>query len=224
MIFNVIAGKPNVAIITVTAPANTTVTCTLSPYSITKSTGSGTTVSFSVPKTGTWTITAVQGGITQTASISVTDHSAKSVSFVFEQWIFAENSGVADNYNLHTERYQSAAGWGADARSVASVTTARIYVSGDSWAVSESESGTLRGSVTTKASYNLSGYNKLIIEGEALSKGLSISCGSATLKFTGSSRHTQEFDISSVTGNAQISFYGTEYGNGGTIYNARLTA
>ncbi len=94
MIFNLVQGKAKVATITVTAPAGTTVKCTQSPYSL-SGTVASTSVSFTVPKAGTWSISATKGGTTKTSSVSVAAYGGSySASFTFESWLFKEGSGA----------------------------------------------------------------------------------------------------------------------------------
>lgn len=95
MIFNLDLGVGKFSTINVTAPSGTTVTCVQSPYSFSKSTGSGTSVSFVVPKSGNWTISGTLDGTTKTSTVSVTTYGGTySVQLVFYYWLFKEGEGA----------------------------------------------------------------------------------------------------------------------------------
>ena len=92
MIFNIIYGKAAFATINASTQYSSSFTC--SDGTITLS-ASGTSVSFVVPKSGTWTVTCTYGGTTKSNTVSVTTYGGTySTSFTFIKYLY--HNGVQD--------------------------------------------------------------------------------------------------------------------------------
>lgn len=217
MIFNISHGVGKFATITVTAMANTTVTCVQSPYAYSKSTGSGTSVSFVVPKSGTWSITATYGGITKSSTVSVTSYQGNyPVTFTFEHWVFKTGEGAKVNIGLSHH---------PDA--TAEMDTTRIHLRGCN---DQYDNGYAN---ATMPAVDLSLYKTLNIDamGWTYGKGtIWVSAGPTYSTQLGSftaisdTRKIFTFDLSSLTGNGGILLQTRGYNTGGYIYNWWLSA
>lgn len=87
-------GGGKFAKITVYCPTNTTVVCSLSPFSFTKTSGSATSVTFEVPVRGTWTITATKNGLSDTKTVSATTQGTTyTVTMSIRYYIFKSGEG-----------------------------------------------------------------------------------------------------------------------------------
>lgn len=92
MIFNIIYGKAAFATINASTQYSSSFTC--SDGTITLS-ASGTSVSFVVPKSGTWTVTCTYGGTTKSNTVNVTTYGGTySTSFTFIKYLY--HDGVQD--------------------------------------------------------------------------------------------------------------------------------
>lgn len=194
MIINLVTGRPHVATITVNAPSGTAVTCACSPYSM-SGTVSGSSISFIAPKTGTWTITGVKSGTTKTATVSVSDHSAKSVTLTYEKYLFKAGTGEVVTFTKTL------------------TTSSASYLSIGK--VDEGEMGLA--SIITASKVDLTNYSTLKIDCigslSSTSKIITFGIGTAndTSTFTKSvsisaenSRRTETLNISSNTGNYYV--------------------
>lgn len=217
MIFNISHGVGKFATITVTAKANTTVTCVQSPYAYSKSTGSGTSVSFVVPKSGTWSITATYGSITKTSTVSVTTYNGTyPVTFTFEHWIFKSGEGAKVNIGL-----------GHHPNATAEMDATRIHLQGCN---DEYDNGYAN---ATMPAVDLSLYKTLHVEAQTwqygtgtiwVSTGENYSTQLGSMSLSSESRKTFTFDLSSITGTYGILLQARGYNTGGYIYNWWLSA
>lgn len=217
MIFNISHGVGKFATITVTAMPNTTVTCVQSPYAYSKSTGSGTSVSFVVPKSGTWSITATYGGITKTSTVSVTTYNGTyPVTFTFEHWIFKSGEGAKVNISL-----------GKHNDATAEMDTTRIYLKGCNDVY---DNGFAQ---AVAAAVDLSLYRTMHVEAGLWEYGTGwlrattgSNYGTILSEFYPSSAERKVFDIdiSSITGTYGLMLWTKGYNTGGYIYNWWLSA
>ncbi len=103
-------GGGKFAKITVYCPTNTTVVCSLSPFSFTKSSGSATSVTFEVPVRGTWTITATKNGLSDTKTVSATTQGTTyTVTMSIRYYIFKSGEGAKvgiSYYNTNNTYYK----------------------------------------------------------------------------------------------------------------------
>lgn len=79
----------------VTTSAGATVTCVLSPYSLSATANSSGVATFTVLKTGTWAVTASKNGVSANGSVSVSATGQEyNVSVPLRKWLFKEGEGA----------------------------------------------------------------------------------------------------------------------------------
>ena len=112
MIFN-ITGGGKFAKITAYVPTNTAVTCSKSPFSFSKNSGSAKSVTFEVPVSGSWTVSMTWGGQTYTTTASVSTQGS-TVSVRFRYYYFKAGEGAKNGLAyLGSQSYERAV-WTTD--------------------------------------------------------------------------------------------------------------
>ena len=106
MILNLITGRPHVATVKVTTTAGATVTCVLSPYSLSATANSSGVATFVVPKIGTWVCTATKNSITKSANASVTTvGSTVNLTITLGWYIFKAGEGAKVSFTKNEGDY-----------------------------------------------------------------------------------------------------------------------
>ena len=208
MILNIVSGRPKIGTINVTTLPGATVTCALSPYTLSATASSSGTASFVVPKTGTWAITAKSGSSTKTGSVSVTTvGSTQSISLPFRKDLFMDG----------TQNVPWTFGQGT------SLILNSIYMVAPSGGVSETRA-------YTTSPIDLTGYSTLNVQyesstssGDSSKQGFGYSSAATgtvtTTPFLGNqTKVTKTFDISSVTGAKYITLYESYQGYLTSLY------
>ncbi len=200
MIFNIIYGKAAFATINASTQYSSSFTC--SDGTITLS-ASGTSVSFVVPKSGTWTVTCTYGGVTKSNNVSVTTYGGTySTSFTFTKYLY--HDGTQD---VAWSGFTFASDYMTPLANQKTCTSAVVDLTGYSSIVVQ---------------YTLSSVPSLGVLGYAAST--SYSSFESQVKFTTkqSSKATISLDVSSVNSSKCIGFIGMA-SNGFNVYQVYLT-
>lgn len=91
-------GSDVYATISVTYPSGSTCTCTNGTKTLTAEGTSGSYI-FSIPKAGTWTVTATDGTKTSSKSVSITTkNQSENVALLYRFYLFKSGEGTASGY------------------------------------------------------------------------------------------------------------------------------
>lgn len=213
-------GTKPYAVIGVTYPSGSTVTCTNGSKTLTAKDTSGKAL-FIIPSAGTWTVKAVKGSQSASKAVSITaEGQVATVTLTYELYIFKSGSGLTAGYSV--------AGTGGN------VSNANI-----SWSGNSSSGGI---SMYIKPAVVLKDYTKLCVDfecsynyggnygmgfgvGRDAASGTLITGTNWTAKVTSTAqgaiaRNTVQCDISALTDSEYIKIVGTY--SAGKIYNIWL--
>lgn len=220
MIYVLSGGGRPFAIIGVTYPAGSTVTCTNGAKTLTSKDTTGQAM-FVIPSAGTWTVKAVKGSQSASKAVSITaEGQVETVTLAFEFYIFKSGSGLTSGYSVEG--------------SGGTVSDSAISWSGDS------SGGGI--SIYINPAVALNNYTKLCVDfacyynwggdyGMGFGVGTTTNVSSLisgtewTAKVTNSTsgaiaRNTVQCDISALTDSEYIKVVGSY--SGGEIYNIWL--
>ena len=212
------------AVIGVTYPSGSTVTCTNGSKTLTAKDTTGKAI-FVIPSAGTWTVTAVSGSKSTSKTVSITaEGQVEIVEMTYGLYIFKNGSGLTSGYSIKSN-------------SIISAPT----VSGDtiSWSGDSSSGGV---AFYIDPAVALSGYTKLCVDfecsynyggnygmgfgvGTDAATSLMITNTSWTAKVTSTAqsiiaRNTVQCDISALTDSEYIKIVGSY--SAGKVYNIWL--
>lgn len=212
------------AVIGVTYPSGSTVTCTNGSKTLTAKDTTGKAI-FVIPSAGTWTVTAVSGSKSTSKTVSITaEGQVEIVEMTYGLYIFKNGSGLTSGYSIKSN-------------SIISAPT----VSGDtiSWSGDSSSGGV---AFYIDPAVALSGYTKLCVDfecsynyggtygmgfgvGTDAATSLTITNTSWTAKVTSTAqgiiaRNTVQCDISALTDSEYIKIVGSY--SAGKVYNIWL--
>lgn len=210
------AGKPY-AVISVTYPSGSTVTCTNGSKTLKAKDTSGKAI-FVIPYAGTWTVKAVKGSKSTSKAVSITaEGQVETVTLSYELVLF--NNGVVSGYAWDSSNHDGAYG---DAK----VSNGLIYLYGYTWDNNISlQSGW--GEIGISSAINLSDYSALKVHLKKIDNAdgtakiqvgtTALGDNTATKTVTLTAGTTTSLDISSITGSKYISLYAisntSTYGN-----------
>ena len=212
-------GTKPYAVIGVTYPSGSTVTCTNGCKTLTAKDTSGKAL-FIIPSAGTWTVKAVSGNKNTSKTVSITaEGQVETVTLTYELYIFKSGSGLTAGYSVE------GSGGTVSKNSI-------------SWSGSSSDGGI---SVYIKPAVSLNNYTKLCFDfecsynyggnygiafgvGKDAASGTMITNTNWTAKVTNGanpiSRNTAQCDISKLTGSEYIKIVGSF--STGKVYNIWL--
>ena len=214
------------AVIGVTYPSGSTVTCTNGSKTLTAKDTTGKAI-FVIPSAGTWTVKAVKGSQSASKAVSITaEGQVETVELTYGLYIFKNGSGLTSGYSIKS-----------NSNSMISAPT----VSSDtiSWSGNSSSGGV---SFYIDPAVALSGYTKLCVDfecsynwgrdygmgfgvGTDAASGLMLTNTNWTAKVTSVAqgtiaRNTVQCDISALTDSEYIKVVGSY--SAGKIYNIWL--
>ena len=212
------------AVISVTYPSGSTVTCTNGSKTLTAKDTTGKAI-FVIPSAGTWTVTAVSGSKSTSKTVSITaEGQVETVELTYGLYIFKNGSGLTSGYSIKSNSMISAP-----------------TVSDDtiSWSGNSSSGGV---AFYIDPAVALSGYTKLCVDfecsynwggdygmgfgvGTDAATGLMLTNTKWTAKVTSVAqgtiaRNTVQCDISALTDSEYIKVVGSY--SAGKVYNIWL--
>ena len=204
------------AVIGVTYPSGSTVTCTNGSKTLKAKDTSGKAL-FIIPSAGTWMVKAVQGSKSKSKTVSITaEGQVETVTLSYELVLF--NNGVVSGYAWNSSNNN---GYG-DGK----VSNGLIYLYGTTWDYNTSlQPGW--GEIGISSAINLSDYSTLKVRLKKIDSAggtakiqvgtTALGDNTATKTVTLTAGTTTSLDISSITGSKYISLYAKSntdtYGN-----------
>lgn len=212
------------AVIGVTYPSGSTVTCTNGSKTLTAKDTTGKAI-FVIPSAGTWTVKAVKGSQSASKAVSITaEGQVETVELTYGLYIFKNGSGLTSGYSIKSNSIISAPTVSSDTIS---------------WSGNSSSGGV---SFYIDPAVALSGYTKLCVDfecsynwggdygmgfgvGTDAASGLMLTNTNWTAKVTSVAqgtiaRNTVQCDISALTDSEYIKVVGSY--SAGKIYNIWL--
>lgn len=212
------------AVIGVTYPSGSTVTCTNGSKTLTAKDTTGKAI-FVIPSAGTWTVTAVSGSKSTSKAVSITvEGQVETVELTYGLYIFKNGSGLTSGYSIKSNSMISAPtvlgdtiSWSGDSSSGG----VAFYID-----PAVALSGYTKLCVDFECSYNYGGnYGMGFGVGTDAASGLMLTNTNWTAKVTSTAqgaiaRNTVQCDISALTDSEYIKVVGSY--SAGKIYNIWL--
>ena len=212
MIFNKGSSSSHFATIVVNCQAGATVKISCGTWEFTK-TATGGSATFTVPISGTWTITVTQGSISKSEDVSVTTYGTTyTKTITLSNYLFKSGTGAVVEWSTYAGHDSTVAGWGCDVRGTSNINKTRIYCKSDMAWYSETQYLTASASASTKNKVDLTNYRTLKITSNGKGSG-GVSGTNNNSKYRPSlTNGTTTIDISDLTGSYDISVSGNTSG------------
>ena len=212
------------AVIGVTYPSGSTVTCTNGSKTLTAKDTSGKAM-FIIPSAGTWTVKAVKGSQSASKAVSITaEGQVETVTLTYGLYIFKNGSGLTSGYSIKSNSIISAPTVSSDTISWSGNSSSggvAFYID-----PAVALSGYTKLCVDFECSYNWGGdYGMGFGVGTDAAAGTKIDSTNWTAKVTSTAqgaiaRNTVQCDISALTDSEYIKIVGSY--SAGKIYNIWL--
>ena len=187
------------AVIGVTYPSGSTVTCTNGLKTLTANDTTGKAI-FVIPSAGTWTVKAVKGSKSKSKAVSITaEGQVETVTLMFETILFdgGDNIGVTGGwtYTITKDDYGGSPVRGDNL----TVGTTLYWLPGRSWNSEGTDQKNKNGYAHTKNKIDVTNYNTITAVSNYAQGHLTVGNASVALKVG-----TVSLDISALTGSYEV--------------------
>lgn len=196
------------AVIGVTYPSGSTVTCTNGLKTLTANDTTGKAI-FVIPSAGTWTVKAVKGSKSKSKAVSITaEGQVETVTLMFETILFdgGDNTGVTGGwtYTITRDDYGGSPVRGDNL----TVGTTLYWLPGRSWNSEGTDQKNKNGYAHTKNKIDVTNYNTITAVSNYAQGHLTVGNASVALKVG-----TVSLDISALTGSYEVRLGDTASGD-----------
>lgn len=196
------------AVIGVTYPSGSTVTCTNGLKTLTANDTTGKAI-FVIPSAGTWTVKAVKGSKSKSKAVSITaEGQVETVTLMFETILFdgGDNIGVTGGwtYTITRDDYGGSPVRGDNL----TVGTTLYWLPGRSWNSEGTDQKNKNGYAHTKNKIDVTNYNTITAVSNYAQGHLTVGNASVALKVG-----TVSLDISALTGSYEVRLGDTASGD-----------